>query len=48
MAATFFAELYTHLAEGNTPVSAFRSAQNQTRARHPNYRDWVACTYFGT
>lgn len=48
VAGTFFTELYAHLAEGSTQMNAFRFAQNQTRARHPNYRDWGAFTYSGT
>lgn len=48
VAAAFFTALYAHLAEGSIQVNAFRSAQNQTRARHPNYRDWGAFTYYGT
>jgi CHAT domain-containing protein len=46
-AATFFTELYDHLAERGDRVGAFRHAQNRARARHPNYRDWGAFTYFG-
>ncbi|MFY9809077.1 MAG: CHAT domain-containing protein, partial [Pseudonocardiaceae bacterium] len=47
-AETFFTQLYAHLANGGTRVDAFRFAQNQARARHPNYRDWGAFTYFGS
>lgn len=47
-AETFFTELYAHLAAGGTRVDAFRFAQNRTRARHPDYRDWGAFTYYGS
>lgn len=45
--AVFFPELYRCLAGGHTRVDAFRSAQIQARARHPDHRDWGAFTYFG-
>lgn len=47
MAATFFVELYAHLAAGVEQVATFRAAQNATRARHPDYRDRGGFSYFG-
>jgi CHAT domain-containing protein len=47
VAETFFTQLYGRLAHGDARVAAFRSAQNHTRQRHPNYRDWGAFTYLG-
>lgn len=41
---TFFTSFYRSLdAAGNRgPLTAFRAAQIETRARHPEYRDWGA------
>ncbi|MFG3055898.1 CHAT domain-containing protein [Kitasatospora sp. NPDC048239] len=47
-ATSFFAALYRVLAEGRAPLEAFRLAQTETRARHPQYRDWGAFTYSGS
>lgn len=47
VASAFFVELYTHLAAGVEQMAAFRAAQNATRARHPDYRDWGGFSYFG-
>jgi hypothetical protein len=47
VASTFFVELYARLAAGVEQVAAFHAAQNATRARHPDYRDWGGFSYFG-
>jgi CHAT domain-containing protein len=38
--ATFFTSLYRVLGEGKSVDRAFLSAQEITRAAHPDYRDW--------
>ncbi|MFF2043572.1 CHAT domain-containing protein [Kitasatospora sp. NPDC058170] len=47
-ATSFFAALYRALAAGRGPLEAFRLAQTETRAHHPQYRDWGAFTYSGS
>ncbi|WP_406193669.1 CHAT domain-containing protein [Kitasatospora sp. NBC_01560] len=47
-ATCFFTELYRALGEDVGPVAAFRLAQQATRLRHPQYRDWGAFSYSGS
>ncbi|MER6132184.1 CHAT domain-containing protein [Streptomyces sp. NPDC001815] len=44
---TFFLTLYTALVSGATTSTAFRTAQVETRRKHPQYRDWGAFTFRG-
>ncbi|MFI9153203.1 CHAT domain-containing protein [Streptomyces sp. NPDC053367] len=46
-ATCFFGELYQHLVLRHDTLGAFRHAQNVTRARFPEYRDWGAFVYQG-
>ena len=43
----FFTTLYRTLRSGGTRLAAFAAAQEQTRAAHPQYRDWGAFYYAG-
>jgi CHAT domain-containing protein len=45
---TFYAALYDRLATGAGTLNAFRTAQQATRQRHPEYRDWGAFCFLGT
>lgn len=38
----FFDDLYRRLRKGNSVSEAFRGAQESTREKHPDYRDWGA------
>jgi CHAT domain len=43
----FFTALYRELGGGASRLDAFAAAQAQTRAAHPQYRDWGAFYYVG-
>jgi hypothetical protein len=43
----FFTALYRELRGGASRLDAFTAAQRQTRAAHPQYRDWGAFYYTG-
>ena len=43
----FFTTLYRALREGQGRLDAFAVAQRETRARHPQYRDWGAFYFTG-
>lgn len=43
----FFTTLYRQLRRGSSRLDAFTQAQRQTRAAHPQYRDWGAFYYTG-
>lgn len=47
-AQLFFANLYRELAAGASRLSAFASAQRETREAYPRYRQWAAFTYIGS
>ena len=44
---TFFTSFYRHLRRPCQPLDAFAAAQRDTRAAHPQYRDWAAFTFTG-
>ena len=46
-ATTFFTTLYARLAAGDTKLVAYRFAQNATRQKYQEYRDWGAFCYIG-
>jgi len=46
-AQTFFTSLYNDLYSGTPRRQAFLHAQQVTRARHPQQRDWGAFCYMG-
>ncbi|HEV2778938.1 MAG TPA: CHAT domain-containing protein [Actinophytocola sp.] len=43
----FFTTLYRELRRGRSRLDSFTEAQRQTRAAHPQYRDWGAFYYTG-
>ncbi len=43
----FFTTLYQALREDQGRLDAFATAQRETRARHPQYRDWGAFYFTG-
>lgn len=43
----FFTALYEQIREGSSKLDAFTEAQQQTRAAHPQYRDWGAFYFSG-
>ena len=43
----FFTSFYRHLRAPCGPLDAFAAAQRETRAAHPQYRDWAAFTFIG-
>jgi CHAT domain-containing protein len=47
-ARTFFCAMYGALATGVSRLDAFATAQADTRAEHPEYRDWGAFYFSGT
>ena len=46
-AKTFFELLHKKIAEGSEKREAFRTAQESTRSKHPQFRDWGAFCYSG-
>ncbi|WP_405535179.1 CHAT domain-containing protein [Streptomyces sp. NBC_00075] len=47
VADAFFLTLYTRLANGDGTLNAFRTAQQETRGRFSQYRDWGAFCFLG-
>lgn len=44
---TFFISFYTAIKEGESKMKAFQTAQQSTRNKHPEYRDWGSFFYLG-
>ena len=47
VAETFFNRLYAALSSGSHRFEAFADAQAETRAQHPQLRDWTSFVYLG-
>ncbi len=43
----FFTAFYSALAQGNTPLDSFRTAQIDTRGQYPGFKDWGGFTFIG-